>query len=290
MAALTITVAEVQRAEEYGQRTRGRTLEAITTGQAVYYDAEEKSWGKASAVSTAPVSGFGTDANLGIALSTSFGANGQIQIQLDGDVILGASAGIVPGTVYGLGSVAGSIYPLSDITIVQYRTLLGVGGAAGVLRLMPFATGLLPGSIVNDFQVKWLFASQATDNTPLVSPILDILGSESVTFFLQTGTLADADATFTVLLEHGDAANLSDAAAVPDADMVSQEIGVAPEVAASFAFADDNEVRKLGYAAATPKRYLRLTITPAGNTGLADIMGYCILGATASLPVAQGLS
>ena len=61
-----------------------------------------------------------------------------------------------------------------------------------------------------------------SDNTAQVGQIIDRKGYDSVTFLIATGSIADADATFTVLLEEGDAANLSDAAAVADA---------APEVA-----------------------------------------------------------
>ena len=59
-------------------------------------------------------------------------------------------------------------------------------------------------------------AAAVTDNTPFVSQIVDLQGYDAAEFVILTGSLADADATFTTLLEHGDAANLSDAAAGPD--------------------------------------------------------------------------
>ena len=117
------------------------------------------------------------------------------------------------------------------------------------------------------------------DNTAAVSQIIDVRGYESLGFLISTGDLADADATFTVLVEHGDAANLSDAAAVPD----SQLIGT--EVLASFAFGDDNETRKIGYIG--PKRYVRLTITPAGNSGNAPICAIAVLGNAHQQPTAN---
>lgn len=67
--------------------------------------------------------------------------------------------------------------------------------------------------------------------------IIDRQGYDSLTYLIATGSIADADVTFTVLLEEGDAANLSDAAAVADADMISQTPGVAPAAAAGFQFA-----------------------------------------------------
>src|SRR3546814_753168 len=101
------------------------------------------------------------------------------------------------------------------------------------------------------------------DNTAAVSQIIDRQGYQALTFLIATGSLADADATFAVLVEHGDADDLADAAAVADDMLLSQLAGTAPEMAASFQFDDDNEVRKIGYVG--DKRYVRLTITPANN-------------------------
>lgn len=106
-------------------------------------------------------------------------------------------------------------------------------------------------------------AAAATDDTALVTQILDTANFRHNELLIATGSLADANATFTVLLEEGDAANLSDASAVADADMLGTE------AAASFTFAADNAVRKLGYKGC--KRYIRATITPSGNTGDAYI-------------------
>lgn len=113
-------------------------------------------------------------------------------------------------------------------------------------------------------------AAAVADDTAQVSQIVDTLGYESATFVILTGTLADADATFTVLVQDGDAANLSDAAAVADTDLIGTES------LAGFAFGDDNEVRKIGYKGG--KRYVRVTITPANNTGAAPLAGVWILG------------
>lgn len=121
-----------------------------------------------------------------------------------------------------------------------------------------------------------------TDNTAQVGQIIDRQGFNSVTYLILAGTLADADATFTVLLEDGDAANLSDAAPVDDRYLLGTE------VLAGFQFDDDNEPRKLGYIG--NKRYSRLTITPSGNTGNAPlaviaVMGHPAVGPTANPPV-----
>lgn len=110
----------------------------------------------------------------------------------------------------------------------------------------------------------------ATDNTALVSAIIDLRDYDSCTFVIQTGTLADADATFAVTMEHGNASNLSDTAAVTAGDLVGTL------ALAGFTFADDGECRKIGYVGS--RRYVRLTITPTGNTGNAPIAAVAYLG------------
>mgnify|MGYP003383284831 CR=1 FL=1 len=102
-------------------------------------------------------------------------------------------------------------------------------------------------------------AVAVTNNTAFVSEILDTANFKSNEVVILTGSLADADATFTALLEEGDIAALSDNAAVADGDLLGTE------ALASFTFAADNTVKKLGYIGA--KRYIRLTVTPANNTG-----------------------
>jgi hypothetical protein len=119
-------------------------------------------------------------------------------------------------------------------------------------------------------------AAAVADNTPLVSQIVDLQGFEAAEFVILTGSLADADATFETLVEHGDAANLADAAAVPD----DQLLGL--EAQASFTFGDDDKVFKIGYRG--PKRYARVTVTPAANTGNAFIAGLWILGHPRNAP------
>jgi len=117
----------------------------------------------------------------------------------------------------------------------------------------------------------------AADNTAVVGQVVDGIGFGSVVYAIATGTLADADATFTVLLEHSDDDD-SGFSAVPD------EYLIGTEAAAGFAFDDDAETRKLGYVG--DKRYTRLTITPAGNSGNAPLAAVAVLGHPRSAPVA----
>jgi hypothetical protein len=128
-------------------------------------------------------------------------------------------------------------------------------------------------------------AASAADNTAQVGQIIDHQGYDSVSYIILTGALPDADATFTALLEEGDVSNLSDAAAVADADMVSQTNGTAPETAASFIFSSDDQVRKLGYVGT--KRYSRLTITPGANASASLLAACCILEKAAHEPITQ---
>ncbi|NUN51825.1 MAG: hypothetical protein HUU06_03420 [Planctomycetaceae bacterium] len=98
----------------------------------------------------------------------------------------------------------------------------------------------------------------STDDTPVASQIIDRQGFDALEFVIQTGVIDDANATFAVLVEDGDDSGLSDAAAVADAELLGTEAG------AAFTYANDNVVRKIGYAGR--KRYVRLTITPTGNS------------------------
>lgn len=134
--------------------------------------------------------------------------------------------------------------------------------------------------LMNDVTPKVAIAPVVTtDNTALVSAVIDTLGYNSATFVIATGTLADADATFAVLLEESDASDLSGGNAVADADLIGTE------ALAGFTFAADSATRKLGYKGS--KRYLRLTVTPSGNTGNAPIAAIAILGHANSRPTAN---
>lgn len=129
-------------------------------------------------------------------------------------------------------------------------------------------------------------STRVTDNTAQVSQIINMQGFEAALFAINIGTIADADATFTVLLEESDAADLSGSNAVADTDMISETVGVAPEAAASFQFDSDNQVRTLGYIGG--RQYIRLTVTPANNTGNADFGAMCLLSRSGLRPTVQG--
>lgn len=132
--------------------------------------------------------------------------------------------------------------------------------------------------ITNILHVVPLFEPKAavTDNTAIVSAIIDTRGYNGCMLSWVTGTNADTDATVTCLVEDGDAANLSDNAAVDDKYLNGLE------TVASYTFADDVECRKIGYVG--PKRYVRVTLTPANNTGNVFVAGIAVLGEPAVSP------
>lgn len=116
-----------------------------------------------------------------------------------------------------------------------------------------------------------------TDNTAIVSAIIDTKGYEGVELVLVTGTNTDTNATFAVLVEDGDDASLTDNAAVAAAQLLGTV------AAAGFTFADDVECRKIGYVGG--KRYVRMTVTPSGNdSGNIFISGMAVLGHPQSKP------
>ncbi len=134
---------------------------------------------------------------------------------------------------------------------------------------------------MNDYHLVTALAPAAavTDDTAQVSAIIDRRGYDSLTFELVTGANADADATFTVLVEDDDDSGFGTAAAVPDDQLVGTEAD------ASFTFADDGEPRKIGYIG--DKRYVRVTVTPANNTGNLFLAILARLGCPALRPTAN---
>lgn len=129
--------------------------------------------------------------------------------------------------------------------------------------------------LYNNLKVISGTAAAPTGDTAVVSPIVDRRDYSALMFAVVTGTLADAGATFTALLEESDDSGMSGATAVADADLHGTEAG------ASFTEANDSAVYELGYRG--NKRYVRLTITPSGNAAAAPI-GIMALGKPLSYP------
>ncbi len=134
--------------------------------------------------------------------------------------------------------------------------------------------------LTNNIHIKRVIAPvSVADTTPLVGQIIDRQGYDSLTYVIAPGAIADADATFTVLLEESDDSALSGGTAVADADLIGTE------ALAAFQFDDDNETRKLGYIGS--KRYTRLTITPVANASAALVSAVAVLAHPAIAPTAN---
>lgn len=124
-----------------------------------------------------------------------------------------------------------------------------------------------------------------TDNTAYVSNILDTQNFDANELVLLLGSLADVDATFTSLFEEGDNSALSDNAAIASTDLLGSLAGTITAGAGSAfnpGFADDNKCRKIGYKGT--KRYIRMTITPAANTGNIFLSGVWVQGSPRTIP------
>ena len=129
--------------------------------------------------------------------------------------------------------------------------------------------------IYNTLKEQQVLAPVAiTDNTARVGTVVDLVGFDALKYSIAIGTLADADATFTVLVEDSDD-NVTYAA-------VADDFLLGTEAEASFTFADDTEQRSIGYNGS--KRYNRITITPANNTGSAVFGVTAILGYPLNAP------
>ncbi|HEY1603857.1 MAG TPA: hypothetical protein VGG64_29920 [Pirellulales bacterium] len=121
---------------------------------------------------------------------------------------------------------------------------------------------------------------RVTDNTVQNSQIIDRAGWDSLMFVIATGTIADADATFQVSITEGNASNLSDGVAATSFIGI---LGVAATpTGCSFRYDSDDQVLRIGYTGLA--RYVQLTITPATNTGNADISCVVILGHPRTAP------
>ena len=107
-----------------------------------------------------------------------------------------------------------------------------------------------------------------SSDTTTAGTIIDTQGYDALFFAMQSGTLTDG--TYTPLIQHGDESDLSDAAAVDDADLT------ATEASAAFAATDDNVCKKIGYLGT--KRYVRLSFVSASTSSGGVIGAQAVLG------------
>jgi hypothetical protein len=112
--------------------------------------------------------------------------------------------------------------------------------------------------------------SHATGDAAIVGAIIDRTGFDSLEYSIALGATAATAGTYAVLLEEGNAADMSDATTVAAADLRGTIANT------SWTFGDVNKTRKLGYTG--NKRYTRMTITPTGNNGAFLVGVTAILG------------
>ena len=118
--------------------------------------------------------------------------------------------------------------------------------------------------ILNALDIQTISSDTTTNGE-----IIDLQNYDACLFVFQTGTLTDGD--YTVLIQEGDAANLSDAAAVADSDLTATEASV------SFtADTDDNAISKIGYLGT--KRYVRFNVVSTSTSSGAVVGATAILG------------
>jgi hypothetical protein len=131
--------------------------------------------------------------------------------------------------------------------------------------------------LVNNIKIaRSISPTRITDNTVQTGQAVDGANFDSVTHVLAVGTLADADVTLAVEVQECDTSGGS-YTAVADADLIGTEAG------AALVFSDDNEQVKIGYIG--KKRYTKLVVTPANNSGNADLCAVAILGHARNMPL-----
>lgn len=118
------------------------------------------------------------------------------------------------------------------------------------------------------------------DGTVAKSIVIDMAGYDSLTFVIQTGILADADATWAVTVKDGSDNTQTNHVAVDDVFLIGSE------ALAGFAFGDDGATRKIGYKGG--QRYVSIEIDDVvANTGSAPLAVLAILGHPKSAPTAN---
>ena len=116
-----------------------------------------------------------------------------------------------------------------------------------------------------------------TTDTTTNGNIIDLQGYGACEFLIMAGTITDGD--YLPLIQEGDESNLSDAAAVADADLLGTEAG-----AQFVTNTDDNQVSSIGYVG--NKRYVRLNLVSTNTaTNGATFTGIALRGYPEDAPV-----
>lgn len=134
--------------------------------------------------------------------------------------------------------------------------------------------------LVNDCDVRVAITPQAlSGTTDLTGETIDRKGYDHIMFVLITDALAASDLDAELLIQEGDASDLTDASAVADVDLILLESSTA------IADTDDKVAKKIGYKGA--KRYCRSNLTVTNNDGTDVVSGLAVLTGAHTKPVAQ---
>ncbi len=104
-----------------------------------------------------------------------------------------------------------------------------------------------------------------TGKNDLTGNLIDLQGFSGALVVVQSGDITDG--TFTFELQHGNASDGSDLAAVPDEDLLGSE--------PVFAATDDNVVKQFGYVGT--KRYIKLVATVSGSPTTGGTLGAIVI-------------
>jgi hypothetical protein len=134
----------------------------------------------------------------------------------------------------------------------------------------------------NILQVQAIPVVEFLNDDPIESGIIDMFCYNAIEFVTNIGACTDT-ATFTVEITHGNDPALADSEVVP-ADSLLGTIADAGWVGGPTN--NDNGTRTIGYIG--KKRYVRYTVTPAGNS-LAFYSVVALLGVPAHAPTPTGV-
>lgn len=131
MAAITVTAANVNIGDLNVRLDRVTGGEAITQGMPVY-----------KSTATNPAKYYKADSNasaaaataVGIALTACSGDGAYFVMMSGNEVLINLGATLVVGTTYCVGSTAGQIVPIADLTTGDYPFILGTATTAALLK------------------------------------------------------------------------------------------------------------------------------------------------------------
>lgn len=133
---------------------------------------------------------------------------------------------------------------------------------------------MAPQDLANNIDARPAFGAAVGTDTTTAGAIIDTLGFGSTTFLASLS--ARTDGTYTPLIEEGDEADLSDAAAVDDQHLIGTEADAALDAT--------GVVKRIGYAGF--RRYVRLSFVSTDTTTGATPHATAVLGHPHRAPVA----